>query len=52
MIHFHNQKYTSWRRQILKIKWCASHQLLVLQQNRLYHCVHHVMEIVGKLVAC
>ena len=36
----------------LNIKWCASQQLLVLQQNRLHQCVLHVMEIFGKIVAC
>ena len=36
----------------LKMKWCATQQLLVLRQNRLHQCVHHVVGIIRKIVAC
>ena len=46
---------TTWialNKRNLKIKWCVTQQLLVLRQNRLHQCVHHVMEIIRKIVAC
>ena len=35
-----------------KMKWFTSQQLLVLRQNRLHQCVHHVVRIIRKIVAC
>ena len=34
------------------MKWCVTQQLFVLQQNRLHQCVHHVVGIIRKIVAC
>ena len=34
------------------MKWYATQQLLVLRQNRLHQCVHHVIGIIRKIVAC
>ena len=36
----------------LKMKWCITQQLLVLRQNRLYQCVHHVVGIIRKILVC
>ena len=34
------------------MKWCVTKQLFVLRQNRLHQCVHHVVGIIRKIVAC
>ena len=46
---------TTWiasNKRNLKTKWCTSQQLLVLRQNRLHQCVHHVVGNIRKIMAC
>ena len=48
--HIFWQPWIASNKRILKMKWCVTQQLLVLWQNHLHQCVHHVMEIVRKIM--